>query len=185
MKLFIRNMACESCKVLVKEELEKLGAGTVKVELGEAELSKPLSAAKEKKFKQAIGKAGLEVVDSKEGVLVDQIKAAILLYVNGLEKSKSTLSNFLAKKLNRDYSSISAYFSTMSAGTIEQYMISLRIEKAKELLVVEGLTLSEIAHKLNYSSVAHLSAQFKKSTGLPASHFKKLNERRRLSIQEL
>lgn len=185
MKLYIRNMACESCKVLVKEELEKLGLHPLKVELGEAEVKEQVPETKQEKFNTAIKKAGLELVKTKEGVLADQIKALIAEYILNAERIKINLSEYLSKKLHYDYGYISSYFSAMQANTIEQYTIALKIERVKEMLVLEDLTLSQIADKLNYSSVAHLSAQFKKVTGFPASHFKKLRTIRRKTIQDL
>jgi YesN/AraC family two-component response regulator len=185
MKLYIRNMACESCKILVKEELERLGADPVKVELGEAETIKKLSDKEQKEFSNAIKKAGLELVKTKEGVLTDQVKALIAEYVDSKDKIRINLSDYLSKKLHYDYAYISSYFSAMQANTIEQYTIALKIEKVKEMLVLEDLTLTQIADRLNYSSVAHLSTQFKKVTGLPASHFKKLRGIRRNTIQDL
>ncbi len=185
MKLYIRNMACESCKVLVKEELEKLGLHPLKVELGEAETKEKISEKKQEQFNAAIKKAGLELVETKEGVLIDQVKALIAEYISKGDQVKVNLSEYLSKKLNYDYSYLSSYFSAMQANTIEQYSIALKIEKVKEMLVLDDLTLSQIAEKLNYSSVAHLSSQFKKVTGLPASHFKKLRSVRRKTIQDL
>ena len=185
MKLYIRNMACESCKILVKEELEKMGKHPVKVELGEAEVKEKLSEKEQKQFSNEIKKAGLEVVKNKEGVLIDQIKATIAEYVDNNSNIKNNLSDYLSKKFNHDYSYLSSYFSTMQANTIEQFMINLKIEKVKEMLVLEDLTLTQIADKLNYSSVSHLSSQFKKVAGLPASHFKKLRSIRRKTIQDL
>jgi AraC-like DNA-binding protein len=177
-------MACESCKILVKEELEKIGAELIRVDLGEAEVKDKLSAGEQKEFGIAIKKAGLELVKSREGILIDQIKNTIKEYVDHTE-IKSNLSDYLSRKLHYDYAYLSSYFSAIQAGTIEQYMIALKIEKVKEMLVLEGLTLTEIAYQLNYSSVAHLSHQFKKATGLTASHFKKLRSIRRLTIQSL
>lgn len=185
MKLYIRNMACESCKVLVKEELEKMGKHPLRVELGEVEVKGKLSESEIKKFSAVIKKAGLELTIGKEGVLVDKIKGAVTEYVQNSTHIKSKLSYYISKKLNYDYEYLSSYFSAMEANTIEQFMIHLKIEKAKEMLVVDALTLTEIAHKLNYSSVAHLSAQFKKVVGLPASFFKNLNKVRRKTIQDL
>jgi YesN/AraC family two-component response regulator len=185
MKLYIRNMACESCKVLVKEELEKIGTKPLKVELGEAEVKGKLSQKQKKQFSTAIKKAGLELTETKEGVLVDKIKAVITEYIDNNHNIKSNLSTYISKKLHYDYAYLSSYFSAMQANTIEQFTISLKIEKAKEMLVLDGLTLTEIADKLNYSSVAHLSGQFKKVAGLPASHFKNLKNIRRQTIQDL
>lgn len=178
-------MACESCKVVVKEELEKMGLHPQKVELGEAEVKEKLSEKQQKQFDTAINKAGLVLVKSKDGILADQIKAAISDYIELTDRKKPNLSVYLSKKLHHDYAYLSSYFSAFQVNTIEQYTIALKIEKVKELLVLQGLTLTEIAYKLNYSSVAHLSNQFKKVTGLPATHFKKLRQVRRVTIQEL
>lgn len=185
MKLYIRNMACESCKVLVKEELEKLHLHPLKVDLGEAEVKENIPEKKQEQFASAIKKAGLELVQTKEGVLADQIKALIAEYISSEEKIKVNLSDYLSKKLHYDYAYLSSYFSAMHANTIEQYSIALKIEKVKEMLVLEDLTLTQIADRLNYSSVAHLSSQFKKVSGLPASHFKRLRSVRRKTIQDL
>ncbi len=185
MKLFVRNMACESCKVVVKEELEKLGYTPLKVDLGEVETKENIPEKEQKKLSAAIKKAGLELVKNREGLLLDQIKAVILEYVEGSQRIKVNLSAYLSKKLHYNYTFISGYFSAMQATTIENYTIALKIEKVKEMMVVDGLTLSEIADKLNYSSVAHLSHQFKKVTGLSASHFKKLRTLRRKTIQDI
>jgi len=185
MKIYIRNMACESCKVVVRDALVKLNLAPQKVDLGEAEFKGKLTDKKEKQLKDYIKKAGLELVKNKEGILVDQIKAAIADYINNIHRIKVRLSDYLSKKLHYDYNYLSSYFSAMQSGTIEQYMIGLKIEKAKEYLVLDNLTLSEIADKLNYSSVAHLSGQFKKVSGLPASYFRKLGNVRRKTMQEL
>lgn len=185
MKLYIRNMACESCKILVKESLEKIGLHPIKVELGEADVKERLSEKKQKELNSLINKAGLELVKNKEGVIIDQVKSAISDYIDSGDKIKSNLSDYLSKKLHYDYTYISTYFSAMQATTIEQYAIALKIERVKEMLVLQDITLTQIADKLNYSSVAHLSNQFKKVTGLPASHFKKLKAIRRKTIQQL
>ena len=185
MKLFIKNMACESCIVVVKKELENIGAAPLKVELGEAEIKGKLSAKKIGEFNSAIKKAGLEVVESKEAILVDQIKAVVAEYISNKKSIKTNLSDYLSKKLHYDYPYLSSYFSSLNASTIEQYTIALKIERAKEMLLLEDLTLSQIADRLHYSSVSHLSHQFKKVTGLPASHFKQLKSIRRKTIQDL
>jgi AraC-like DNA-binding protein len=185
MKLYIKNMACESCKIVVREELKHVGAEPIKVELGEAEIKGSLSEKKKQAFDQAIKKAGLEIVDTKTGLLLDQIKTHIAEYIRNKKNIKTNLSDYLSKKLDYDYSYLSGYFSMMQANTIEQYAIALKIEKIKELLVLEDHTLTEIAKLMDYSSVSHLSHQFKQMTGLPASHFKKLKKIRRTTIQSL
>jgi YesN/AraC family two-component response regulator len=177
-------MACESCKLVVKEALEKIGANPVHVDLGIAEVEGKLSASEQKEFGSEIKKVGLELVKNREGILIDLVKSSIIQYIEEKDSKKVNLSDYLSKKLNYDYPYLSGYFSAMQAQTIEQFTIAYKIEKAKEMLVVDGLTLSEIADKLGYSSLAHLSAQFKKVSGLPASHFKKLNSLRK-TLQEL
>lgn len=185
MNLYIRNMACESCKVVVKTEIEKMGLHPIHVELGVAEVKEKLTEKQQAHLNNAIKKAGLELVKDKSGILIDKIKARINDYVSNPDHNGDNLSDYLTKKLPHDYAYLSNYFSSMNASTIEQYMIALKIEKVKEMLVLEDVTLTEVAYKFHYSSVAHLSSQFKKITGLPASHFKKLRHLRRLTIQEL
>lgn len=185
MKLYIKNMACQSCIVVVKEELDKLGLHPKKVELGEAEIKEKITPDQQKKFNGAIKKAGLELIQNKEGVLLEKIKKEIIEYVyHSDEKMSVSFSRFLSKKLNYSYTYLSTFFSSMHASTIEQFMISLKIERAKEFILFNEFTLTEIAYKLNYSSVAHLSSQFKKVTGLTPSHFKKLKKRRTV-LQDL
>ncbi|UAY53327.1 helix-turn-helix domain-containing protein [Ferruginibacter albus] len=180
MTLFIRNMACDCCKVLVEEELEKLGVHPQKIELGEVHLKEDeLPVKKQKQFTEAIKRAGLEIVENKKGILLEKIKQLIHEYVNNSkEKNSMNLSTYLSKALHYDYAYLTNFFSEMEATTIEQYVIALKIEKVKELILFDELTLTEIAYKLHYSSVAHLSNQFKKVTGLTPSHFRKLKEKR-------
>jgi len=189
MKLFIKNMACKSCKVLVKETLEDMGLHPRKVELGEIEVEEKLSPEQQKELNRSIRKAGLELIQSKEGQLLEKIKKEILEYAFHTDhtegKYPKNFSRYLSQRLNYSYSYIAAFFSSMEATTIEQYIISLKIEKAKELILFHDLSLTEIAYKLNYSSVAHLSSQFKKVTGLTPSHFKALKRKRRTVLQEL
>ena len=186
MKLYIRNMACESCKLVVKEALEKLHLQPQIVELGEAEIKGDLSSDKQKKLSEAIREAGLELIENKEGILLEKIKKEIQKYAyTGGEKPSRKLSLHLTEKLNYSYSYLASFFSSMEAKTVEQYVISLKVERAKEMILFKELTLSEIAHQLNYSSVAHLSAQFKKVTGLTPSHFKALKEKKRIVLQQL
>ena len=186
MKLYIRNMACESCKFVVKTELENLGLHPKHIDLGEADVKEKLTADQKKKFDTAIRKVGLQLTEHKEGLLLEKIKKVILEYVNNSgEKSNINFSDLLSKELNYSYSYLASYFSDMHASTIEQYIISLKIEKVKEMILFDDLTLTEIAHRMNYSSVAHLSTQFKKVTGLTPTHFKKLRAKRRIVLQDL
>jgi YesN/AraC family two-component response regulator len=185
MKVYIKNMACECCKAFVQDELEKLDLDVQSIDIGEATLQEKISKEKLDKFNSAIKRAGLELIESKEGLLLEKIKKAIIDYVdNSKEKPGINLSVFLNKELHLDYAYLSRFFSEIEATTIEQYLISLKIDKVKELLVLNDYTLTEIADRLYYSSVAHLSAQFKKMTGLTPSHFKKLRKERGLVSPE-
>lgn len=186
MKIYIKNMACESCKIVVKDALNDLDIFAVKIDLGEIEVNEELSEEKKKQLNSKIKKAGLELLEKKQGILIEKIRNVIVDYVYSKEeRPNTTFSILLSEKLNHSYSYLSNFFSEVEATTIEQYLIALKIERIKELIILEEHTFSEIAHKLNYSSVAHLSNQFKKVTGLTPTHFKKLKEKRRITIQDL
>ena len=179
-------MACESCKFVVKEALEELDISPVKVELGEIETKEDISDDEKKKLNSKIKKVGLELLEKKQGVLIEKIRKVIIDYVyKSDEKPNIKFSVLLSEELNHSYAYLANFFSEVEAITIEQYMISLKIERIKELIIFGEDTFSEIAHKLNYSSVAHLSSQFKKITGLSPSHFKALKEKRRITIQNI
>lgn len=179
-------MACESCKVVVSEALKELDITTVKVELGEIETREDVSDDEKKKLNSKIKKVGLELLEKKQGVLIEKIRKVVVDYVyNSDEKSNIKFSVLLSEELNHSYTYLANFFSEVEASTIEQYIIALKIERIKELIIFGEHTLSEIAYKLHYSSVAHLSAQFKKVTGLTPSHFKGLKEKRRITIQNI
>ncbi|MBK7442513.1 MAG: helix-turn-helix transcriptional regulator [Bacteroidetes bacterium] len=186
MKIYVKNMACESCKLVVKEALEELNIQPVKVELGEIETKEKVSDEDKIKLNKKINKVGLELLEKKQGILVEKIRQVIIDYVyNSDEKPNIKFSALLSKELNHSYTYLANFFSEVEATTIEQYMIALKIERIKELIIFGEHTLSEIAFMLHYSSVAHLSAQFKKVTGLTPTHFKKLKEKRRIAIQNI
>lgn len=186
MKIYVKNMACESCKILVKDALDELGIPILKVELGEIETTNDVSDEEKMKLNIQIKKAGLELLEKKQGVLIEKIRKIMIDYVsNSEEKSNYKFSVLLSQELNQSYTYLSNFFSEVEATTIEQYLIALKVERTKELIIFGEDTLSEIAYKLNYSSVAHLSNQFKKITGLTPSHFKALKENRRISIQNI
>ena len=186
MKIYVKNMACESCKVVVKEALEELDIPTVKVELGEIETTKDISADEKKKLNNKIKKVGLELLEKKQGILIEKIRKVMIDYVyKSNEKPNVKFSVLLSEELNLSYSYLANFFSEVEATTIEQYIIALKIERIKELIIFGEHTFSEIAYKLHYSSVAHLSSQFKKITGLTPSHFKALKEKRRTTIQNI
>jgi YesN/AraC family two-component response regulator len=179
-------MACESCKVVVKEALEELNLIPLKVELGEIEIKEDATDKQKKKLNSIIKKAGLELLEKKQGVLIEKIRKIIIDYVySSAQKPAHKFSVLISAKLGHNYAYLANFFSEVEATTIEQYLISLKIERIKELIILEEHSLSQIADKLHYSSIAHLSNQFKKVTGLSPSHFKKLKEKRRRTIQEL
>lgn len=178
-------MACESCKVVVKETLQDLKLHPLKVELGEAEIKEKISDDKKKKLNALIRKVGLELIESKEAILIEKIRAAVMEYVESPKSAKMNFSDFLSKKLDYDYNYLSNLFSEVEASTITYYINSIKMEKAKELILFEDLTISEVAEKLHYNNLSSFSAQFKKITGFTPSHFKRLKERRRKTIQAL
>lgn len=186
MKLYIKNMVCIRCKMVVKSELEKLGLHHIRVELGETEIMEDLSPDQLKQLDIALRNTGLELMDDKKSVIVEKIKSIIIELVHYTDSQiKVNLSEYLSDKLNHNYSHLSSLFSEVKGTTIEQFYLAHKIEKVKELLVYDELTLTEIAYKLHYSSVAHLSNQFKKMTGLTPSHFKDLKHKRRKTLANL
>ncbi|MBK9480218.1 MAG: helix-turn-helix transcriptional regulator [Bacteroidetes bacterium] len=179
-------MACESCKVEVKDALVELDISPVKVELGEVETTKEISDDDKRLLNKKIKKVGLELLEKKQGVLIEKIRKVIIEYVyKSDEKPNIKFSVLLSEKLNHSYTYLANFFSEVEATTIEQFIIALKIERIKELIIFEEDTLSEIAYKLHYSSVSHLSSQFKKVTVLTPTHFKSLKEKRRIAIQNI
>jgi AraC-like DNA-binding protein len=186
MKIYIKNMVCERCKTVVRNELDKLGIETIEVSLGEVTVDKSISDEIHNELNTRLKAHGFEILEDKEKAVIEQVKKIIikLVYEDDYEESKK-LSEVITKTLRKDYSAISKLFSEIEGITIEKYLINLRIERVKELLMYDELSLSEIALKLNYSSVAYLSNQFKKVTGLNPTFFKNLKENKRRSIDEL
>lgn len=179
-------MACESCKLVVKEALEDLQIPVTKVELGEIVTTMELSDDDKLRLNSKLKTVGLELLEKKQGALIEKIRQIIIEYVyKSDERPNVNFSVMLSKELNLSYSYLANFFSEIEATTIEQYIIALKIERIKELIIFDELTFSEIAFRLHYSSVAHLSTQFKKVTGLTPSHFKALKERKRISIQNI
>jgi AraC-like DNA-binding protein len=166
--------------MVVKSELEKLGLHFTKVELGEVETMEELTSEQLEIFGKALKKSGLELMDDKKSILVEKIKAIIIELVHYTDDQiKINLSDHISRKLNHNYSYLSNLFTEVKGTTIEKFYLAHKIEKVKELLVYDEYSLTEIAWKLHYSSVAHLSNQFKKMTGLTPSHFKNLKHKRR------
>lgn len=179
-------MVCIRCKIVVKDELARLGFPISVVELGEAEIFEPISDHKREHFKIALLKSGLELMEDKKSVLIQKIKNVIIDLVHYSEEPLNVkFSVYLSDKLHHDYTYMANLFSEVQGITIEHFLIAHKIERVKELLVYNELNLTEISYQLHYSSVAHLSAQFKKVTGLTPSHFKKLREKRRTMLEEL
>lgn len=186
MKLFIKNMVSIRCKMLVSAELENLGLYNALVKLGEVEIGEELSAEKYDRLKAALYKWGLELMDNKKTILAEKIKTAIIEMIHcANELPKIKYSEYLSEKLNHNYGYISNFFTKVKGTTIEHFILSHKIERVKELMVYEELTLSEIAWKLNYSSVAHLCNQFKKITGLTPSHFRNMKNKRLIALENL
>jgi AraC-like DNA-binding protein len=172
-------MVCIRCKMLVKSELEKIGLHHIYVELGEAQVVEEITSEQLIQLGNALKKDGLELMDDKKSILVERIKTSIIELVHGSDEPiRINLSDYLSEKLNHSYTYLANLFSEVKGTTIEKFYLAHRTERVKELLVYEELTLSEIAYKMHYSSVAHLSAQFKKMTGLTPSHFKNLKKKR-------
>ena len=179
-------MVCIRCKMVVKEELAKLGLHYTSVELGEAEVLENISVEQHDQIRIALLKSGLELMDDKKSVLIQKIKNVIIELVHYSEEPlEMNFSAFLSQQLNHDYTYLANLFSEVQGTTIEKFLIAHKIERVKELLVYNELNLTEIAYKMHYSSVAHLSAQFKKVTGLTPSHFKHLKNKRRSMLDDI
>ena len=184
--LFIKNMVCNRCIMVVQNELDKLGLDVKSIKLGEVVLGKEISAEQRMKLQEAFSPLGFEVIDDKKSRIIEKIKNTIIELVHHQEnEAKTNLSDVLSSKLNHDYNYLSNLFSEVEGTTIEKYFIAQKVEKVKELLVYDELSLSEIANRLNYSSVAYLSNQFKKVTGLTPSHFKQIREEKRKPLDKV
>jgi AraC-like DNA-binding protein len=179
-------MVSNRCKMAVKEELKKMGLHFVFVDLGEVEIMENLSVEQRLTLKEALYQEGFELMDDKRAVLIEKIKNTIIEMVHHTDTLiKVNFSNYLSDKLKHDYTYLANLFSEVQGTTIEQYIISHKIERIKELIIYDELNITEIAWKMNYSSVAHLSNQFKKVTGLTPTHFKQLKNKRRNSLEDI
>lgn len=187
MKLYIKNMVCNRCKMVVKTELEKLGFNPIYVKLGEVEiLQEKMEILQTEELQQVLNKFGFELLTDKRKQLTEQVKVLIIELVHYSDGDlKVNLSTYLSQKLDLEYGYLSAIFSEIEHNTIEKYFIQQKIEKVKELLTYGEKTLSEIAHLLNYSSVAHLSAQFKKVSKQTPSAYKALQNTNRKTLDEI
>jgi AraC-like DNA-binding protein len=178
-------MVSTRCKMAAKAALKGLGLHFVFVDLGEVEIMEDLSSAEREELKIALFNSGLELMDDKKAILVEKIKGAILDMVDNTDgAAKVNFSDYLSQKLNVDYTLLANLFSEVQGTTIMQYLIALKVERIKNLIVYDQMNMTEIAWKMNYSSVAHLSNQFKKVTGLTPSHFKQMKNKRLLAIEK-
>jgi len=179
-------MVSNRCKMAVKEELKKLGLHFIVVDLGEVDIMEDISIEQREELKSGLASSGLELMDDKRSMLIEKIKNIIIDMVHHSDEMiRVNYSDYLSEKLNHDYTYLANLFSEVQGTTIEHFIISHKIERIKELIIYNELNITEIAFKMNYSSVAHLSNQFKKVTGLSPSHFKKMKDKRRSPIEEV
>ena len=186
MELYIKNMVCDRCIMVVTDIFKQSGITNAKVEMGKITIETKPDGKVLQEIEKRLNKAGFEIIGDAKSRLIEDIKKVIIDFVyHHAEPENLTFSKYLSDKLNKDYNYLSTLFSSVTGTTIEKYMINLKIERVKELLVYDEKTLSEIAFELGYSSVAHLSGQFKRITGFTPSYFKKLGDKKRKSIDTI
>jgi AraC-like DNA-binding protein len=186
MKLYIKYMVSIRCKMMVRSELDKLGLHYGIVDLGDVEVIGEVTPEQRSLLKTALLQSGLELMDDQRAMLIEKIKNVIVEMVHYAdEPPKTNFSDYLSEKLNYDYTYLANIFSEVTGTTIEKFIIAHKIERVKELLLYDELNLSEISYKLNYSSVGHLSNQFKKVTGLTPTFFKQLKRKRRIALDNV
>ncbi|WP_044262816.1 helix-turn-helix domain-containing protein [Saccharicrinis fermentans] len=185
--LHIKNMVCKRCIKVVRDEFTKLNLKIEEVELGQAKVLSPISNAKMTEIKNVLQQNGFELIGDKKSQQIAKIKTIIIEKIHHSEKAFDSInsSDYIAKEMGLDYSYLSHLFSSVEGITIEKFTINQKIEKVKELLVYNELSLNEISYQLGYSSVQHLSAQFKKVTGLTPSHFKRLKDNKRKPLDQV
>lgn len=186
MKLFLKYMVSIRCKMVVKKELEKLGLYDSIIELGEAEIKEDISREKWNELNIALKRSGIELMDDKKSILIEKIKNIVVELVHYSDEPLETnFSDYLSQKMNHDYTYLANLFSETQGITIEHFIIAHKMERIKELLIYDELNVTEIARKMNYCSVAHLSNQFKKMTGLTPSFFKKIKQKKRMALEDI
>ena len=186
MKLYVKYMVSQRCKMIVTAELEKLGLHAIVVHLGEIEIKETLSNEQRERLKNALSSVGLELVEDQKTILIEKIKAIVIELVHySDEMPLVNYSDYISEKLNYHYTYLSNLFSETMGFTLHQFIVFHKIERIKELIIYGELALSQIAWKLNYSSPAHLCNQFKKVTGYSPSQFKQLKEKRRKPLEEI
>jgi YesN/AraC family two-component response regulator len=184
-KLYIKNMVCNRCIMMVESELKKTGLHILNVELGEVDLEDKPTKEHLQKLDQQFASLGFELIDDKKSRIIEKIKNTVVDYVHHHPDKQHNFSKLLSEKLSHDYTYLSNLFSDIEGITIEKFIIHHKIERVKELIVYDELNLTEIADQMGYSSVAYLSNQFKKVTGLSPSHFKTLKANKRTALDQL
>lgn len=186
MKLYIKYMVSLRCKLMVREELKKVGLDSIAIDLGVVEIPDGITDEQRLKLRENLLSSGLELLDDSKSILIERIKNVITEMIHYLDEPPSeNYSDYISEKLNYDYTYLSNIFSEVKGITIQQFIILNKIERVKELLLYDELNLTEISYKLHYSSVAHLSNQFKKITGLTPSYFKKMKKARKSTLENL
>ena len=178
-------MVCSHCAEVLEEKLQAANFEIQKIELGQLTLSNPVNSKEYERLIQVVRNNGFEIINDKGSRIVEQIKQLIVQLVRTDQELEGNLSDYLSKKINKDYQQLSRLFSNVEGKSIERYYILQKIERAKELIVYGEQSLTEIAYELGYSSQQHFSRQFKKETGLSPSHFKDVKENKRISIDKL
>lgn len=179
-------MVSNRCKITVKEALRNLGLHFIVVDLGEVDIMENITNEQREQIRVALQLSGLELIDDKKAVLIEKIKSIIIEMVHhSTEIIKTNFSDYLSQKLDLDYTYMANLFSEVQGTTIEQFIISHKVERIKELIIYDELSITEIAYMMNYSSVSHLSNQFKKVTGLSPSHFTKMKDKKLSPIEEI
>lgn len=186
MKLYIKYMVSLRCKMLVKEDLKNLGLNYVNVDLGVVDIMEDITMEQKLQLKENLMKSGLELLDDKRSILIENIKNVIIEMVHYTDElPKVNYSDYISEKLGYDYTYLSNMFSEVNGITIQQFIIIHKIERVKELLIYDELNLTEISYIMHYSSVAHLSSQFKKVTGLTPTFYKQLKDKRKQNLEDL
>lgn len=185
-KLYIKYMVSLRCKMMVKEELQKLGLHHIMVDLGMVEILEDITPKQRSELKVNLLKSGLELLDNKKSILIERIKSVIIAMIHHSDElPKVNYSDYISEKLGYDYTYLANTFSEVKGITIQQFIIMHKIEKVKELLIYDELNLTEISYRMHYSSVAHLSNQFKKVTGLTPTFYKQLKNKRKQNLEDL
>jgi transcriptional regulator, araC family len=185
-KIYIKNMVCDRCKMAVEQTLQRQNLHPIKVDLGEAIVEEELTETQLLTLRTALKELGFELLGDRRQQTIDLIKSSLIKLVHYQDnQSATTLSDYLISQLHQDYSSLSKLFSEVEGKTIERYYIELRIERVKELIRYDELTLTQIAQRMNYSSVAYLSSQFKAVTGMTPSQFRGMKTNTRMPLDQL